>query len=275
MKIYPKAKNNVPKIALSSRYSNYAEKLLYFAQTNKFEGIEYSILSETGKHLKTEYQIMKKLAESDLEIRYHMPYKTIELAHGDSVHAENSVQYFKECIDLINLLGGRYAIVHLGLGYRYSLQKLNFQHALKNLERVVAYGIKKNITICLENLTFGFTSNPTTFLNILENTGASAAIDIGHVVSSPVVINGNVTAENFIFEVLPFIKSAHVYDKEVTEKETLDTFHTAPQDKEDVLSRLGVLLQSDCDWWLIELGDSKEILQTTSFARDILSNSLI
>ena len=272
MQAYTMGKSKVtrPKIALSSRYSRSADELIQFAVNHGFDGVEYTIQAEKSENLQGEYANMQVLAASDLEIRYHLQFKEIELSHYDLTYAEKSASHIKECIDLINNLGGRYAIVHLCLGYRHALHKLSYDHALKYLEQVVAYGNKKNVTVCLENLTFGFTCTPSAFLDLLKATGAGATVDIGHVAASPVVKDGTVSAEEFITTVRQYIQSAHVYDREVTEHETNHTYHAAPGDKSVMTSRLSALLQSNCRWWLIELGNPEEILHTTSYAKTVI-----
>jgi len=256
-----------PQIALSSKYSQYPNPLVNFALSHGFEGIEYSILSEAHKDLYAEYSILKELAESNLEVRYHMPFKTVELAHQDPYHAEKSTNYFKECLDVLNNLGGGYAIIHIGLGYKNNPERLSYKHALKNMERVVDYGINKNVTVCLENLTVGFTSEPSSFLDLLTRTGALATVDIGHVVSSPAVQEDIVSAEEFIFTVLPYTCSAHVYDREINN----EPFHIAPGNKNSLKSRLEALLQGNCNWWVIELEEAGDILHTADFAREIIN----
>lgn len=257
----------IPKIALSSRFSLEAQNLIRFAKEHDFDGIEYSIQSETSTSLRAEIKNMESLARSGLEIRYHMPFKKIELAHNDLEHTQESVKHFKECLDVIHHLDGRFVITHLCLGYRLALDKMKYEHAAKFLGQIVNYAAQKNISVCLENLTFGFTNTPSVFLDLLKSTGACATVDIGHLVSSPVVTEGIITASDYITELAPYIVTAHVYDKEVYDKATNKAVHIAPQDKETMMIRLKKLLQSNCNWWLIELGDADEILRTASFAR--------
>lgn len=257
----------MPKIALSSRYSLEAQNLIRFASDHDFDGIEYSIQSETSTSLQAEIKNMEVLASSGLEIRYHMPFKKIELAHNDLQHTQESVRYFKECLDVIHHMGGRFVITHLCLGYRFDLDKMKYEHAAKFLGQVVNYAAQKNISLCLENLTFGFTNTPSVFLDLIKSTGAHATIDIGHLASSPVVTEGIITASDFITQLAPYIATAHVYDKEVFDKVKKTATHIAPENKESMMTRLKTLLQSNCNWWLIELGDPDELLRTASFAR--------
>jgi sugar phosphate isomerase/epimerase len=165
-------------------------------------------------------------------------------------------------------LQGKFGFFILQRSGRKNVQTYN--HALKYLEQLVSYGNKKNVTVCLENLPFGFTCTPSGFLDLLKATGAAATVDIGHVAASPVVKDGIVSAEEFITTVSQYIQSAHVYDLEVINKETNCVYHVAPKDRSVMTSRLTALLQSNCDWWLIELGDPEEILQTASFARAVI-----
>lgn len=85
-------KTIIPKIALSSRYSRSADELIRFALAHGLEGIEYSIQAETSEQLQTEQQTMQTLAASDMEVRYHLQFKEIELSHCDVIHAERSAK---------------------------------------------------------------------------------------------------------------------------------------------------------------------------------------
>ena len=254
--------NRQIKIALSSRYSLVAEELISFANENGLDGIEYTIQSETKENLDKEFANMKKLADSGIEIRYHFQFRKVEPAHRDKLFADASVQYYKDCLDAVSKLGGKHIIVHLCLGYRNKLEEMSYEHAKENLKIVVEYARKKGIEVCLENLTFGFTNTTDRFLDLIHYSGASATIDIGHAIASPVVLNGTVTVEDFIKEVLPYVVSAHIYNIETTK-------HFCPDKAEDIESRIKLLAGGHSDWWLIELGDRDEILKTKGFIRQI------
>ncbi|NLK34523.1 MAG: sugar phosphate isomerase/epimerase [Gracilibacteraceae bacterium] len=259
-----------PLFALSSRFSTKANDLINFATLHNFDGIEYTVQAETSQALKNDMANMEALAASGFQIRYHLQFRKVELAHRNKEHAEKSLNHIKECIDVINALGGKHIIVHLCLGSRFALHDMKYAHAVKYLAQAADYAAAKDITACLENITYGFTNTPSSFLNLIKNTGVSATLDIGHVASSPVVLDGTITDIAFISEVAPYILSAHVYNIERFDEEHKIGVHIAPTNKDDMKLRLEALGQSNCSWYLIELGDPDEILRTAAYAREVL-----
>lgn len=262
----------MPKIALSSRYSIKAEGLIAFCREHGLDGIEYTIQSETKEGLDAEFANMKKLEDSGIEIRYHFQFKTVEPAHKCPEFAARSVRYYKDCLDAISKLGGKHIIVHLCLNYKFNMEEMCFESAKRNLKEIVDYARDKGITVCLENLTFGFTCEPDPYLCLIQETGASANIDIGHASASPIVMNHQMTAETFIEKILPHTVSAHVYKIEINDDVLRKGGHICPDKKEDMVSRLQILLRGCSDWWLIELGDQEEILRTKKFIEEICSD---
>lgn len=261
-----------PKLALSSRYSIQAEELIAFCREAGLDGIEYTIQSETKEGLDVEFANMKKLADSGIEIRYHFQFKTVEPDHKDPEFAARSVRYYKDCLDAISLLGGKRIIIHLCLNYKFNMEEMSFESAKRYTKEIVDYAREKGITVCLENLTFGFTCEPDPYLVLLEAINTPANIDIGHVSASPIVMDGTITAEAFIEKILPHTVSAHVYKVEINDDVLRKGWHIAPDKKEDMASRLNLLLDGKSDWWLIELGDREEILRTKKLIEEICAD---
>lgn len=262
----------IPKIALSSRYSINADELIAFCRAHGLDGIEYTIQSETKEDLDMEFANMKKLADSGIEIRYHFQFKTVEPAHKCPAFAARSVRYYKDCLDAISILGGRHIIVHLCLNYKFDMEQMCFESASRNLKEIVDYAGTKGITVCLENLTFGFTCEPDPYLRLIEASGAAANIDIGHASASPIVTNHQMSPEAFIEKILPHTVSAHVYKVEINDDVLRKGWHICPDKKEDMESRLRLLLSGHSEWWLIELSDPAEILKTKKFIEEICAD---
>ena len=263
---------DIPKIALSSRYSQDPSKLLKFARENDFNGIEYSIFEESREEFDNIKNSLIELSNSELEIRYHLPFKKMELSHVDESFAKDSLDYMKYCIDNIFEIGGKYIIVHLGLGYKDSLDKICYENAEKYLSELVEYAKTRNIAVCLENLTFGLINSPDLFLKMIDKAGCRACIDIGHVAMSPVVTKGELSMLEYINLMLPYLEGAHIYDKEIRDFISGKGVHIYPKDKELISDRIKKIYDSEsCNWWLIELGDPKEILLTKSFLEEILN----
>lgn len=263
--------SRTPQIAVSSRVDQRARNLIDFALKNHFRAIEYTIEAEDTLLLKKVVPAIDALAGSGLDIRYHAPFKTIELSHKDRAYAEKSSKYMKECIDVIADHGAHHIVVHLAFGFRFSLESLSYNHALKFLEEVASYGHARGVTVCLENLTYGWTNNPETFLELVSESGANAVIDIGHLSASPLIVDGDLPGTDFIRILAPYIAGAHVYEIEIFDTDTMTPHHIAPENTTIMQPLLTELLHTDCNWWLIELGDKREVIKTNQLLRNFLS----
>ncbi len=263
---------NNPKMALSTRYSRSPKELLAFVGDHELDDIEYTIWAEDDAALEEEKPVMRELAASGVEIRYHLQLHKVELAHADRQFAAASADYLKRCLDFLHEIGGRAIITHLCLGYRRELEKTCLEHAEIFLSDMVAHARSLGIEVCLENLTYGLVNTPAAFRHLLERTGASATIDIGHAAASPCVLNGEITAPDYIRAVAPWLRSAHVYDIELPDPASGKFLHHAPKDRACLEDRIRTLAGTGCEWWLVELGDPEEILRTVRFLREILAD---
>jgi len=262
-----------PIIACSSRISTDAATLIAFAENNGFHGIEYSIKSETKEDLAKEIANIVQLGKSNVEIRYHTPFQDLELAHSDVSKAKKSALFMKQCIDIAEDNGVEYITVHLGLGYRFALQTLNRDNAVKYLSDVSYYAQKKNVVICLENLTYGWTNNPDEMKNIVEETGVNVTIDIGHVAASQIVVNNTMSASEFIKILSNHILGSHIYKIEIFDTDINQPVHIAPITKSDISTSVSELMTTRCNWWLVELGNKSDVIHTRNILSEILSHT--
>lgn len=258
------------KIAISSRYSLDADKLINFANKYEFDGIEYSIQSENLKDLNLELDNIKKLSDSRFEIRYHMPFNEIELAHKNNIESQKALEYYKVCFDELKKLNAHHVIIHLCLGYRNNLDLMDYNNAFKNLIEVTKYGKQNNIEVCLENLTFGLNDTPEKFLDFLEKSSCKATVDIGHIAASDVVRNDKITEVEYISQISEYIESAHIYNIEDFDEKVNGYVHFPPKKEKDIAERVVELMKSPCNWFLIELGDEEHILRTKEMLKKLL-----
>ena len=105
------------KVALCNRGFKEIDQLFQFAYDNYFQGVEYTIEAESYADFDRAYDKLLKLRKSDLEIRYHLPFKNMELGLRDENAAERSLTYLQYVLDALENIGGRHIITHLGLGY--------------------------------------------------------------------------------------------------------------------------------------------------------------
>ena len=85
------------------------------------------------------------------------------------------------------------------------------------------------MTICLENLKQGWTSEPEILAELAEYSGAAITFDVGHARGSAPLREGRVTLEEYIRPFANRIKNMHVY-----ELENLEGRHVEPTDLDGI-----------------------------------------
>lgn len=263
------------KIALCNRGFKEIDQLFQFAYDNNFQGVEYTIEAESYTDFDRTYDRLLKLKESELEIRYHLPFKNIELGLRDKNAAEKSLDYLQYVLDALENIGGRHIITHLGLGYSDKDHYLSYTNAVRYLKKLKEYADTKNIVVVLENLRFGLAGAPEPHKYILAETGCSACLDIGHASNSRIVLSSQISCEEYIEEMGSVVIQAHIYDQEKIDKKTGKYKHFCPQSEEDIRSRVMALRKyTNCKWYLIELIVPEEILETKKMIDHILQSDV-
>lgn len=187
-----------------------------------------------------------------VEVRFHYPLGPLDLSHGDPHEANRALASMREACDLAAKCHVRYLTVHLGLPRGAPATRVS--SAVDRLAALVDHGRTRDVTVCLENLRWGLTSEPDAFLDLVCRSGAAVTFDVGHASSSDAAKNGY-SAARFARLVSEHVRNAHVYERE-------DPHHIAPDSLDNIASALEVLLETACDWWVVELFDADEIRRT-------------
>ena len=210
-------------------------------------------------------QLISRIVDPTLsrptELRFHFPLGGIGLGTPDEANDAGGLAGAKEVIDALPGQGERLLTVHLPLCSDVTPRQL--ASARDRLRDVVQYGCERGVTVCLENLRWGVTSDPAAFIDLIEYSGAGVTFDIGHANSSEFAQAG-FSSERFAELVSAHVRNAHVYDRE-------DPYHRAPTDLARIGPTLEILLQTGCDWWVIELFDREEVVATRSLLMEFLS----
>jgi len=242
------------------------EALKRFAIENGFSGIDWSFglsqLPATPSEESSWANIQKSM--SPLEVRYHCPFDKVDIGHEDIEVQNKSVGLFKRIIRLVSKAGGKYLTLHVGLGHA-TMRLLSWEATIRNLRELVQYGNEAGITLCLENLAWGWTSRPNLFEKIIRRTGAGVTLDIGHANACESIVTQQYTIKDFISPNPRKVLNAHIYHTENAE-----LGHVPPKQYEDISSRLELLALTDCAWWVIELRDEKNLLATKPFVEKFL-----
>ncbi|WP_163338160.1 sugar phosphate isomerase/epimerase [Desulfopila sp. IMCC35008] len=206
-------------------------------------------------------QHLEPYLKNGTSVRHHGYFPGFEIGNKDHLLAEKALALHQQSIDALLGLGDQVMTVHVGLIPDIAL---DHNRVIRNLGRLVEYGNERGVTICLENLRFGPTSNPETMLKWSEESGTSITLDVGHAVSCERVLQGELTVTQIIELFGRMIEEVHFYEYET------DT-HYAPQDMSVLGPIVDSLLETQCTWWTIELSSYEDILNT----RNLIHNHLI
>lgn len=195
-----------------------------------------------------------------LELRYHFPLSGYDFSANDPEEARRGFLGAISAIDGLAEAGGRFLTVHLPIGWDELACRLPV--ARHNLTELTAYAAQREVTVCLENLRWGVTSDPDVFMGLVDAAGCAVTLDVGHANSSDVAKRG-FSSVDYAKLVAPHVRNAHVYDRE-------EPHHHCPENLDRIGETLEALLGSECDWWVIELFDREEV----EFTRELLQGFL-
>ncbi len=256
-----------PKIAVTNEIEDIPD-LLSFIRRYQFAAIDWSfreIEDLPFESSKEQWFVNWIKAQNGTAIRYHCAIPEMELAHANHDLAQQALENYKRLIQIISQVGGRFITIHIGLG-QPSSHLLSWKTAIENLSRLVEFGRKYAVTVCLENLLAGWTSRPDRLKELIGQSGAGVTLDIGHVYSCEAIQTGKFTYSDFIDSSKDRVFNAHIYHYE-----ELGLGHLPPRTLDDVLPRLKLLMDIRCDWWVIELTDAGETLHTNLLLQDFLT----
>jgi sugar phosphate isomerase/epimerase len=243
--------------------------LKQFAIENSFSGIDWSFdLSKLPASPSEESAwalIQKNLYP--LEVRYHCPFARVDIGHENPDVQKKSIALFKRIIRQVSKAAGKYLTIHVGLGHD-TTKILSWESTIQNLQELVQFGNEAGVTVCLENLAWGWTSRPNLFEKIVRRTGVAVTIDIGHADACESVQSQQFSIKDFISPHLGKVVNAHIYHTEHPE-----LGHIPPKAYEDIAGRLEILTRSACTWWVIELRDADSLLATKPFVEKFLNES--
>ena len=255
-----------PKVALGNIFPEHS-KVRDFAKEHGFTGIEWSfdlaaIPRSPGEQSAWVQQIMSL---RPFEVRFHCPFFQVDLGHDDPDEAKAAGELFRHIIRLITKAAGAYLTLHVGLGLD-STETLSWERTIKNLRRLVQYGTERQVTVCLENLAWGWTSRPHLFEKLIRKSGAGVTFDIGHAFACESVVSHHYAIEDFVAPHSQRVFNAHVYHTEISGRG-----HVPPEGPDDLRSRLSLLQKINCRWWVIEIREPKALVHTKRIIDHYLS----
>lgn len=251
-----------PQIAVCNIFNQNAELLAAFAERHGFEAIEWTIAPQQPRDQFV--KLMRRLEPFD--VRYHCRHIGVDLAFSDD-RGESSLELLNGTVEQVAEAGGKYLTVHIGLGNPTGAG-LDIDKAIANLSRLVLHGERHGVAVALENVTTPPTNDPDTFNRIVAESGAYVTIDIGHAHAVRELKHGEMIYERYILPNSERMLNAHVYHTELG-----GIGHVPPDCLWDLFIRLKTLSQFPrCDWWVIQLQDPKEVLQTRIYLKNFLES---
>jgi len=247
-------------LAVTAKWSTYPQRLDWI-QENGF-ALEYAPNPEILKDLpKRISPYMKK----GLAIRYHAFLPGYEIGHADFDRAEEGLRMHKNLLTAIRNWGEPVLTIHIGLNPE---DQIDQDRAVDNLTTLVNHGKSLGLIVCLENLRRGLTSDPAIVLDWAERSGSMITLDIGHAVSSNLVVEGHLSPLDYINVFSDKLYEIHLYGFESDR-------HYPPKRLEDVKPMLDLSLKTNCKWWTIELDDYEEILFTKGLISGYLEEGTV
>jgi sugar phosphate isomerase/epimerase len=197
-----------------------------------------------------------------LEVRYHFPLGALEISDPSLSGGGEALAVMVSAAEAMARHGGTHLTVHAALPGDAS-SGARFDRTVARLAELVSAAGAHGVTICLENLRWGATSEPDAFREVVERTGCAVTFDLGHAASSDAAARG-IGPEVFARSVADRIEGAHIYGHE-------NERHHPPRDLVSIEPSLDALSETACGWWLVELLDPDDIARTRRMLLDYLS----
>ena len=244
-----------PTIALAARWQTYPERFRWIRE-NGF-ALEYAPnpagLDQLANHV-------APFIQDGIPVRYHGFLPGYEIGHQDGGIRERAMNMHRSLLKVMCGLGQPVITVHIGLN---PADEINPEKAVENLTELVEYAGSLGITVCLENLRRGPTSHPENVSEWARESGAMITFDVGHAVSCQRVLDGELTALEFLEIVSDRLWEAHLYEREIDR-------HYPPHNMTLLGPIVDRLLGTRCRWWTLELDDYAEALKTRELLLDYL-----
>jgi sugar phosphate isomerase/epimerase len=246
-----------PKLAMCNFITD-PRRLKRIALEQGFDGIDWSFDLENLPTRPTDESRWVEFltALEPLEVRFHCPFSKVDIGHENAAVGQAAMELFQRVTKLVAKANGKFLTLHIGLGHDTTVI-LSWNDTIMNLRNMVQYGAEKGVSVCLENLAWGWTSKPNLFEKLIRRTGAGVTFDIGHAQACEAVTSQQFDAEDFVTPHANRVFNAHVYNTEIP-----GVGHMPPRQLDDIKSRLDLLKRIDCSWWTLEIRDVEGLLQT-------------
>lgn len=254
------ATGSQPVIALSAKWHTYPKRLHWIAEHGF--ALEYT---PNPASFELFPQRIAPFLQAGIPLRYHGFFPGYEFAHADPEAAKRGLDVHLAALEVMPGRGEPVITVHVGLRHQ---DPIDPGRALDHLARLVERGRQLGITVCLENLRQGLTSDPETVVAWAAASGAMITLDVGHAISSRRVLEGALSPLDFVEAFASRLAEVHIYERETDR-------HHPPRDMTLLGPIVDRLIETQCSWWTIELDDYAEALATRALLLNYLESKRI
>jgi sugar phosphate isomerase/epimerase len=229
-----------------------------FAAEHGFAGVELSVAPDADVVAEARREALSAGAAAQA-LRYHLPFHACDVCDPSPLAASDALA--RTAAVIRSLSPGDVITIHAPV--RDDHEDEHGPHlAAEHLSDLVAVGADRGVTVAVENLRWGPTSDPERFIDLVDRCGARVTFDVGHAASSDAAVRGY-TPARFARELGDRIVGAHVYGRE-------NERHHPPASVGQIAGVLETLCEAGCAWWTVELTSPDEVLAT----RDMLASFL-
>lgn len=253
---------NIKLLANNRIFRNKPLKLHECTALYGLDGIEFSLNDHrmpVGKFYRELY--FSRFKEFNL-YSFHLPFLDVEVASRDPVWAQASTLMLKSYLQVLGQLTPAYLNLHVATD-AYE-DEADPKTAIRNIKELVKAADDFGLTICVENVRRGVTSDPSIYREIVVESGAKATIDIGHARGSDYVLKTKTDPMEFVRGIEDRIVTAHIYAFED------DQGHhpiTEPTEVEDFLAAFAA---NNVEYWVLEHHSEETFVVTLEAVRSWL-----
>jgi len=245
-----------PQLAMCSWVSKSYEDVLRFALGLGFDAVELDCDEKPIPATKRSRDKLREvLNHYELKLFYHSPFLDQALGSANQFIRGNTINTLKMYLDFLEELEADYLVVHAGIDE----EECPRQNVIEDMQRLVELAEAKSITLCIENLRFGLSSEPQSLLELAKECGSKITFDLGHANSCSWTSDQKRSSKDFLRIIEGRVVSAHVYLKEQGGRHHPFTKLEEVKETLDYLRNLGGV-----KWWTIELPNLEDVIREKS-----------
>jgi sugar phosphate isomerase/epimerase len=249
---------------MSSWVSKSLEDVLRLASASGFEAVELDCDEKPiPATLKSRTKMKEVIRKYGLKIFFHSPFLDQAIGSTDDAIRQNTFNTLKMYLGFLEDLEAEYLVVHVGADE----EECPRGNVVNDLRSLVDIAQKKALTLCVENLRMGLSSDPGNLLELAEECGTKICFDLGHAYSCPWVRSQGKSPKEFLRIIESKVIAAHLYLKE--EGGRHHPF-TRIEEIKDTLDHLYSL--DGVKWWTIELPSLEDTMKEKLILDPYLKN---